>query len=411
MAPSILEEPDRVLSKRPRFSALTRFGLVAGLALALTACAPGPQKPPQPNTNAPIARYDTVRMQDLPGWDEDRVVEALPAFLSSCARLAGKADNAPIGPAPLGMTVGDYKVTCDALSALIREAGPNPPSFLVRSALEGLFTPVAVKALEDGSRDGRFTGYYEAELFAARQPDALHQVPIYGVPEDLVMKGSTGLRDLGQGRTAPYFTRAEIDDGALAGRAPVLFWAQDAVDLHVLQIQGSGVVTLPDGSRTRIGYAANNGHKFVGIGGLMLKRGLGEGGDMRSIRRWLKANPDQAWGLMRENPRYIFFQENTGPGPIGAQGVALTSGRSLAVDTRAIPLGSLLWVDVSWPGRAPLRQLMVAQDVGAAIKGAVRGDVFFGTGERALDLAGGFNNPGRYYLFVPRYAGFLFPSS
>jgi membrane-bound lytic murein transglycosylase A len=208
------------------------------------------------------------------------------------------------------------------------------------------------------------------------------------------------------GELVPYYTRAEIEDGALDKDKLAFLWAKDPADVFFLHVQGSGLVTLPDGEVTRVGFEAHNGHDFVGIGRLLLDRKLIEPGhaSAQGIRAWMRENPEKARQIMRENPRYIFFRPIDGEGPIGAQGVALTPGRSLAVDTRYIPLGAPIWLDTTWPGQRdePLRRLMVAQDVGGAIKGVVRGDFFWGPGEAALEYAGRMKQDGRYWLLLPR---------
>jgi membrane-bound lytic murein transglycosylase A len=200
--------------------------------------------------------------------------------------------------------------------------------------------------------------------------------------------------------------RAAIAGGALDGRGLELLWVDDPVDAFILHIQGSGRVTLPDGAVVRLGYAGNNGHAYVAIGRLMRARGLlpADEINMPAIARWLRANPVAGAALMAENPRYIFFRERVGAGPIGAQGVALTPGRSLAVDDALIPLGAPLWLDTTGPppGGGPLRRLVIAQDTGSAIKGAVRGDLFWGAGADAFEAAGRMNQRGRYYILLPQ---------
>jgi membrane-bound lytic murein transglycosylase A len=189
-----------------------------------------------------------------------------------------------------------------------------------------------------------------------------------------------------------------------------LVWVDDAVDAFFLHIQGSGRIILRDGSVLRIGFAGSNGHPYTAIGKLLVARGAieREHVSMQSIRAWLGAHPAKARDIMAANARYIFFRVRPGAGPIGAHGAALTAGRSIAVDRRALPLGAPLWLDTSYPaadsqmpGR-PLRRLMVAQDTGAAITGAVRGDVFWGHGETAARRAGHMQQRGRYFLLLPK---------
>jgi membrane-bound lytic murein transglycosylase A len=193
------------------------------------------------------------------------------------------------------------------------------------------------------------------------------------------------------------------------GRNLELVWVADPIDAFFLHIQGSGLIRFADGSMMQVGYAAKNGRPFVAIGRTLLDQGELEKGQVstQSIKAWLRAHPDRASSIMYMNPSYIFYREIKGDGPIGAQGVALTAGRSLAVDTKLMPLGAPIWLDTSWPAGTPeasqsLQRLMVTQDTGGAIKGAVRGDIFFGSGEQALDYAGRMKQPGRYYLLLPR---------
>jgi membrane-bound lytic murein transglycosylase A len=209
----------------------------------------------------------------------------------------------------------------------------------------------------------------------------------------------------------PYHSRAEIEGGALAGRELELLWVDDAIAKFFLQIQGSGQVRLDDGRVVRVGYATQNGHPYRAIGRDLIEIGAltRDEVSLQTIRAWLQAHPRDAAAIMARNRSYIFFQEHpelaAADGPLGAQGVPLTAGRSLAVDRRYVPLGVPLWLETSVPapeGPAPLRRLMVAQDTGGAIKGVVRGDVFWGGGERAEAVAGRMKSTGRYAVLLPR---------
>ncbi|MGC2854698.1 murein transglycosylase A [Novispirillum sp. DQ9] len=405
---------------------MTRFnrrttGLMAcaGLALlGLAACAPT-ERPPAPALPEGMT-LTAVDYGALPGWHHDRVSEALPALRRSCDRLGALAErrgeDAWLGPGSFGGTYGDWVALCAELARAVPPA-EDADEIALRAFLETRLQPYAVTYADGGATrsDGLFTGYYEAELRGARDPSPEFPVPVHAVPPDLLTVDlAESNPDVGKSvplvgrrdgdRVLPYWTRAEIDDGALAD-APVLLWAADAVDVHVLHIQGSGRVLMPDGSVERIGYAGNNGHPFVGLGRIMLDRGVVEPGkgSMPHIRAWLKANPEAAHDIMRQNPRYIFFRSIPGgEGPIGALGVPLTPKRSVAVDTRYVPLTVPLWLDTVDPDNRPLRRLVVAQDVGSAIKGVVRGDFFWGSGEAALADAGRMKSRGTWYLLLPR---------
>ena len=182
-------------------------------------------------------------------------------------------------------------------------------------------------------------------------------------------------------------------------------WADSEIDVYIMQIQGSAVAIQPDGTRVRIAYAANNGRPFKGIGSILLSKGLlsPSSASMGSIKQWLKDNPGLAKANMDENPRYIFHKLGNPEGPIGALGVPLTAGRSLAVDTSYVPLGALLWLETSKYDGAPLNRLVVAQDIGGAIQVAVRGDYFYGSGgDDILEEAGKMNSKGRYFVLMPK---------
>lgn len=402
--------PGRV---RGVLAALAVTGLVAGLA----GCAP--EKPQPPAAGVLLEPRDFTA---LPGWQDDALAEALPPFLKSCERLIRQPADRPVGPGGIAGTVADWQAPCAAASGLA--AGDTAVS---RAFFAQWFIPHAVLRADAGQDDpaeGLFTGYYEVELDGARAPDATYAAPLYRRPADLVTvdlgdfradwKGESLVGRVIDGRLKPYFDRAAIDGGALAGRQAELLWVRDPVDSFFLQIQGSGRVRLAEGGTIRVGYAASNGLKFRGIARDLIDMGVlpKDDASMQAVRDWLRANPAEAAALMQKNPRYIFFREIDGPdataaGPVGAQGVTLTPLRSLAVDTGLLPLGAPLWLDTTWPpgtARAgeKLQRLMIAQDTGGAIKGAVRGDFFWGTGEAALAMAGGMKQKGRYYLLLPK---------
>ena len=385
--------------------------LLAALLLLLLpllpACERKPQPPAPPAGVSKELRLTPARFSDLPGWGEDRMAAALPALQRSCSRLLRSDPAAPIGPKSVGGTAADWREPCGALTAEADEAA-------VRSWIEAWFTPVQVSA--GAEPEGLFTGYYEVELDGARTPSPGFTVPLYRRPPDLLSANLGSFADDLAGRTifgrvegerfVPYAARAEIEAGALAGRGLELFWVADPVEAFLLHIQGSGRLRLAEGGTTRVGFAAANGHPFDGIGRVLIDRGLlpKDQASMPEIRDWLGAHPEQGREIMLLNRRYIFFREIEGEGPIGAEGVALTPGRSLAVDTGLLPLGAPVWLDTHWPGepQRPLRRLMVAQDTGSAIKGPVRGDFFWGSGEPALAEAGRMKSAGRYWFLLPR---------
>lgn len=408
------------------------FAVAAGLALALVACTPSREAPrPEAPALFPDLPADLsltpVSFTALPGWEGDRVLEALPALKRSCGVFSGRPAGQALGPSVVMGTAADWQALCANLARALPFSPTEADELTFRAFLERHLQPYALSrrgempealAREGLGRDqGIITGYYEAELRGSTRREGPYTVPIYGPPTDLVSvaveqagSGQSGTQrrigrtDPASGRIVPYWTRAEIEDGAMGTAAPVLYWVEDPVNAHLLHIQGSGRIILPDGSAVRVGYAQNNGHTFVGIGRVMLDAGLLAPGQstMPHIRAWLHANPDRAGEIMRQNPRYIFFRRIEGEGPVGAMGVPLTPRRSMAVDTDYIPLGVPVWLDTHDPDGQPLRRLMVAQDVGSAIKGVVRGDFFWGPGEAALAHAGRMRSVGRTYVLLPR---------
>jgi membrane-bound lytic murein transglycosylase A len=377
-----------------RAAALLVFAL-----LALVACIRRP--PPAPHLTLAAATY-----ADLRGWSDDAVAAVLPALVKSCAALAKLADDVPLGPNGIAGTAADWRAPCDAAAAL------NAPSdAAARRFFETAFTPFL--AGNNDKHDGLFTGYFEPELRGARQPGGAFTVPLLRRPPDLVMvelgqfrpvwRGERIAGRVVDGRLRPYVDRVAIEHGALDRMHLDFLWVDDPVDAFFLGVQGSGRVRLPDGSQVRIGYDGQNGWPYVAIGRLLAERGAmaKEDVSLASIRAWIAAHPAEGKALMDENPSYVFFRELRGDGPIGAEGVVLTPGRSLAVDAAFLPLGVPLWLDIAQEERA-LRRLVVAQDTGGAIRGPVRGDLFWGFGAEAETEAGKMRARGVYYLLLPK---------
>jgi membrane-bound lytic murein transglycosylase A len=318
---------------------------------------------------------------------QDHTSAAVPVFLKSCARFLARADGAPLDAVAARVDfgrVGDWRSLCEAAEAL-----PSGDDAAAREFFEKEFTPLAVA--DYGRAEGLFTGYYEIELNGSRQRHGRYQTPLYRKPPDL-------------GPEPP--TRAEIEDGALAGRGLEFLWVDDPTDAFFLQIQGSGRVRLKGGGTIRVGYDGQNGRPYVPVGRLLIERGVipRDKLTMAAIRSWMKRDLEAGAALRRENPSYVFFREIEGDGPIGAEGVALSAERSIAVDRTFVALGIPVWLeaDERFAAADSVRRLMIAQDTGGAIKGPVRGDVFWGTGEAAGNRAGVMNARGRYYLLLPR---------
>ena len=394
--------------RKKRLLRATAAGFLAGTLISLSACDQDEVTPPQ----QPLpeqAVLSPVGFDGLPGWNSDRHAEALPALLRSCAKFLKMPSDKDLGARIPGATVADIQPACRAAQSL-----PVGHDLAVRAYFEQWFQPWAVS--NNDKADGLFTGYYEIELQGSITPDTDYNVPVYRKPPDHVtvnlgdfdpaLSGRTVVGRVDHGRLKPYFARGDIQNGVLAGKGMELVWLKDPLAAFMLHVQGSGRVKLTDGRVTRIGFAANNGYPYKSIARELIDRGALEAhaASWPNIRAWLQANPSKALDLLAVNRRYIFFGEVTGEGPVGAQGVALTAGRSMAVDARYIPLGLPLWLDTDMPGDGgePLRRLMLAQDTGGAIKGPVRGDFFWGTGDGALEYAGRMKSQGRYYILLPK---------
>lgn len=353
-----------------------KHGPGLALLLVLAACVSAPPRAPE------TVQLTRAAFTDLPGWNDAGQDAARAAFRASCAVLAKKPDDAAMGAAYAGR-VADWRQAC---------AAPDGADFFARN-----FTPYRVAG------EGLFTGYYVPEIAASRTRHGPYQTPVYGLPPDLV-RADLGLFDAKlkgehisgrvQGHAlVPYADRAAIETAGLD--APVLFWAADPVAFFFLQIQGSGVIALDDGTRTAIAYAGENGRAYTAIGRTLIARGELARADvsLQAIRAWLLAHPDQAAEVMRSNASYVFFREG---GAQGSQGTALTPLGSLAVDLRQHALGVPMYVAAD-----PVHALLVAQDTGGAIRGPVRGDVFFGAGEEAEARAGAMKAQGQLYVLLP----------
>lgn len=344
---------------------------------------------------------------DLPGWKSDDQGETLEALEKSCRRILKQDAGKPYGPGTAG-SFADWHAPCRALP---QDRAPQT----ARAYFEQWFAPW--QATMAGTEDeGLFTGYYEAALNGSRTRHGPYRHPLMRRPSDLVtidlgefreeLRGQRIAGRVRSGALKPYEDRAAIESGALDSESLALAWVDDPVDSFFLHIQGSGRVDLDDGSHMRVGYDAQNGHVYYAIGRELIKRGDLSKDDvsMQSIRKWLQSHPDQARDLMNTNRSYIFFREMDDSGPQGGEGVPLTAGRSLAIDRTRIAYGVPVWLDAELPdnGQDRLQRLMVAQDTGGAIRGAVRGDYYWGYGPQAEDMAGKMKSNGRMWLLLPR---------
>lgn len=362
-------------------------------------------------TEEPKMRLVQSGYPELPGWGTDRYAEILPAIEKTCARIMKNDPAKPFGLLEEAGSYGDWQAVCTDLLNL-----PERTDHSIKAFFEQRFTPYQI--LSGDEAYGLFTGYYEASLKGSYTKSERYHVPLHKRPSDLVMvdlglfrehlKGERIAGRIENGALRPY----EARDAIVAGNWPytddahVLVWVDDSVDAFFLQIQGSGRILLDDGSFMRAGYAGQNGHPYYAIGRELIKMGhlTKETVSMQSIRAWLEAHPDQADSIMNTNKSYVFFEQIAGDGPLGGENVALTATRSLAIDRSLLPYGLPFWVDIEPPmeNMPALQRLMMAQDTGGAIRGAVRGDVFWGYGEEAELLAGHMKSKGRYWVLLPK---------
>jgi len=371
--------------------------------LLLTACVEKPAPPA-----APKLTLNAVGFGDLPGWQSDDVGAAVPALLKSCARRLAQPATAEVGPGGIGGKVADWQAPCAEAAKL-----PAGDAAAARRFFEAWFIPY--RAGNNGVGAGLFTGYYEPLLNGARAPGGANQTPILRRPEDLVMvelglfrpawRGERIAGRVATGKLLPYPTRAQIEAGAIDRAKLALFWVADPVDEFFLEVQGSGKVRLPDGTLVGVGYDGQNGQQYVAIGKLLVERGelTSDQVSLWAIKDWIRRHPDQGKALMDQNPSFVFFKEAKGDGPVGAEGAVLTPGRSLAVDRAFLPLGIPVWLDAK-NGDETIERLLVAQDTGGAIRGPVRGDLFWGFGPEAEKHAGAMKAQGDYYLLLPKQA-------
>ena len=360
---------------------------------------PQPAPAPAPPQPAPAQLFTPVSFNALPGWRQDNLREAWPAFMTSCTVLVRKPEWTRVCTAARGISTSD-------------EAA-------IRQFFEQNFVPNQVRAA-DGADTGLITGYYEAMLHGARKRGGAFQTPLYRVPDDLItvdlgsvypeLKNMRLRGRLVGKKVVPYSTRAEIERADLNGKE--LLWVDDPVEAFFLEVQGSGRVQLADtGETVRVAYADQNGHPYKAIGRWLVEQGqmTPAQASAQSIKAWIVANPTRRQELFNANPSFIFFREerlaDPSVGPKGAFGVPLTPARSVAVDPAFLPLGAPVYLATTRPGGAvPLQRLMMGQDTGGAIRGAVRADFFYGFGGDAADNAGLMKQRGSIWVLLPKAA-------
>jgi membrane-bound lytic murein transglycosylase A len=385
---------------------------IVGLGALLAACKTAPvTKRPQAATPPPAAvttattatpaapalpTYIPSKWEVLPEWATLDLTPSWSALLQSCRVLKSKPQ---------------WQSVCNGAELI--DKGDSQAQ---RSFYEDKLTPFQVFN-PDGSEQGMITGYYEPLLKGSRFKGERFRYPLYAVPDDMLeidlgdaypqLKGQRLRGRLSGKRVVSYFKRAEIDAGTESLKGRELFWVDNAVELFFLQIQGSGRIELVDGRQIKVGYADQNGHPYISIGRKLVEMGEMklEEASMQNIKAWGEKNPNKLTALLDLNPSYVFFRElpENLSAPLGALGVPLTNEYSIAVDPRSIPLGSPVFLATTQPNSVePLNRLMLAQDTGGAIRGAVRADFFWGFGEKAASQAGRMKQQGRMWILFPK---------
>ena len=384
-------------------SAIVAVCLWAGVSVTW-AGAPGSLK-------FPDAALEPSAWGQLDGWTEDDHRAAYHTFLASCRAILAQSRPTPAA-----------RRFVDVMKSICRRAKTTVPANEeeARAFFEANFEPLRIAKVDDPP--GFLTGYYEPIVAGSRFPTPEYTVPMYRRPGDLIAGGRKKkkgafsnkgkvYRKAGR-KSVPYYTRAEIEDGALDGRHLEICWLKDPIDAFFISIQGSARIRLEDGATLRINYDAHNGHPYLPVGRVLIERGevAKEDMSMERIRQWMLAHPEEGRELRRMNNSYVFYRI-TGLSdhqePIGAQGVSLTPGRSIAIDRHLHLYGTLFWIEAELPITSEVpetrfRRLMVAQDTGSAIVGPARADLYFGAGEEAGLIGGRIKQPGRFTMLVPR---------
>jgi peptidoglycan lytic transglycosylase A len=371
------------------------------------------RSPPEWPLQISGSQYAPAAWTDIPGWNADDHLAAFRTFRASCKPIVAQPPNAPSDSRALGSSL---RAPCEAARADDIRDNARAAAFFVRH-----FLPLQISRL--GEDEGFVTGYYEPIIDGSRTQTDVYTVPVYRRPSNLFVRGKkqsdTGLpnkgdvfRKIGRRKLVPYYDRAEIEDGAIAGRGLEICWLKSETDLLFTQIQGSARIRLEDGTTIRINYDAHNGYPYTPVGRVLIDRGIipREQMSMERIREWMDQNPDGAKELRRQNRSYVFFREvqlSDQDEAVGAQGVPLTPGRSIAVDKSLHVYGTPFFIAGDLPieseqSKTPFDRLMVAQDTGSAIVGPARADIYFGAGADAARVAGRLKNSAQFFMLVPK---------
>lgn len=367
---------------------------------------------PPPLLQFPDSQYEPLTFADIPGWTDDDHIAAYHAFAVSCRSITAQRSST-VETKPIGTSL---RAPCFAMRHEKAKDAAQARAFFERH-----FVPVRISKL--GEPEGFVTGYYEPIVDGSRTQSDAYPVPVYRRPGNLFVRGfrqkdaslpnrGEVFRKVGRRKLVPFYDRGEIEEGALEKRGLELAWLKSHTDLLFMQIQGSARIRFEDGTTLRVNYDAHNGYPYTPVGRVLIERNIvpREEMSMQRIRQWMDDNPDGAKELRRQNRSYIFFRElklADDAGPVGAQGVHLTAGRSLAVDKALHVYGTPFFLEGQLPleSDAPkdaFRRLMVAQDTGSAIVGPARGDIYFGAGQEAGKLAGRLRHPIKFVMLLPK---------
>jgi membrane-bound lytic murein transglycosylase A len=358
------------------------------------------------------SQYEPVKWTDIPGWAEDDQLSAFAAFLASCKPIIAQTDP-PKEPKALGTSLRE---PCRAArAARVRDTAQ------ARAFFERHFSPLRISRL--GDPEGFVTGYYEPVLEGSRTYSEQFPVPVYRRPSNLFVRGVRSptaslpnkgevFRKIGRRKLVPYYDRAEIEDGILSGRGIEICYVRNFTELLFMQIQGSARIKLEDGTTLRVNYDAHNGQAYTPVGRILIERNIipREEMSMQRIRDYMGANPEAAKELRRQNKAYVFFREvqlADKDEAVGAQGIPLTAGRSIAVDRILHVYGTPFFIEATLPieseqSQTPFRRLMVSQDTGSAIVGPARADIYFGAGAEAGRVSGRLKHGARFVMLVPK---------
>jgi membrane-bound lytic murein transglycosylase A len=368
--------------------------------------------------DAEAIKLEPVEVSSLAGWKADNLSEAIPAFLQSCDRLRKIADDKPIGVDGYSGKASEWRAACKAAKAIRLNKATSADD--ARAFFEREFSAYRASSTLPTAAVGKLTGYCVQPLRASAKANGKFQAPIYRRPPDLVSvdlgkfisdaKGRTvyGRVDSSTKALEHYSSRAEIRKGVLANRKLELLWADDKLDVLFAEIEGSAVVTLEDGSQVWLEVDGKTSRPYRGVGKILRDLGTPPGtGSMQGIRKWFAANPDRFDEIVDQNESFVFFKKADKPGAQGSQGVTLTAQRSAAIDRAFVAHSTPMWIDTTAPGSAAStsvawQHLVIAQDTGGGIKGAVRADIYWGADPTAVDISGRMNSAGGYVLLLPK---------